>query len=132
MRSPVPMSAMDKAILAERGCAVRQFDGLPGVYFMVIGHEANGPVHRIELGDGSLIRTDTGIRLGSWLSAVGASYGPALDEPFDFYPEDGHAVLVPAGAGSSLFMVFIADSGDRVVWIRLGYRAEVTASEGCS
>lgn len=127
--SPTPMSAMDRSVFANHSCVIRQLARLRGVGLMVIGHDPAGPVRLISIYGGSDIRTDTGIGLGSSLRAVRAAYGPGLDEPFDHYPVGGEAVLVQAGANR--YLAFIGNTQDRVVELRLGFKPEVTYSEGC-
>jgi hypothetical protein len=130
-QSPTPMSATDRYLLAEYRCVIRQFAGLGGVGFMVIGEDPEGQVRRISIVQGSDVRTDTGIRIGSRLDDVRAVYGPGLDEPFDHYPVGGDAILVRAGTGSNLYLAFIGNDRDRVVEFRLGFEPEVLYPEGC-
>ena len=128
-RSPTPMSATDRSVFADHSCVVRQLARLRGVGLMVIGDDPDGQVRRISIAAGSDIRTDAGIGLGSSLDAVRAAYGPGLDEPFDHFPVGGEAVLVRAG--SDVFLAFVGDERDRVVEMRLGFKPEVLAPEGC-
>ena len=96
---------------------------------MVIGENPEGQVRRISILDGSDIRTDQGIGLGSSMDDVRAAYGTGLDERFDHFPVGGDAVLVRAGA--NLYLAFIGDDVDQVVELRLGFKPEVLSSEGC-
>jgi hypothetical protein len=128
-RSPTPMSATDRSVLADHSCVVRQLAGIRGVGLMVIGDDPDGQVRRVSIMAGSDIRTDAGIGVGSSLDAVRAAYGTGLDEQFEHFPVGGDAVLVRAGA--NLYLVFIGDDRDRVVELRLGYKPEVLDPEGC-
>jgi len=127
--SPTPMSATDRSIFADHSCVVRALNRPRGVGFMVIGEDPEGQVRRISILEGSDIRTDRGIGLGSSMDAVRAAYGTGLDEPFDHFPVGGDAVL--ARAGANLYLVFIGDDSDRVVELSLGFKPEVLSSEGC-
>jgi hypothetical protein len=128
-RSPTPMSAADRSILADHSCVIRQLNGVRGVGLMVIGKDPGGKVRRISLATGSYIRTDTGIGLGSSMDKVRAAYGPGLDEPFDHFPVGGDAVLIHVRP--NVYLAFIGDTKDRVVEVRLGFKPEALNPEGC-
>ena len=130
-RSAAPMSAAERSLFDEHRCAIRRLARLPGVGFMVIGDDPAGRVRRISIEQGSDVRTDTGIRLGSSLAEVRTDYGPGLEEPFDHYPVGGDAVLIRSGPGSDLYLAFIGDDRDRVVEVRIGYKPEVLNPDGC-
>jgi hypothetical protein len=59
------------------------------------------------------------------------AYGDGLEIRFDDYPEDGETIVVAGGRPGSLLVV-IGDVRGRVVELRLGFRPEVLASEGCA
>lgn len=125
-----PLDSTDRQVLAEHRCVYRHLSGLPGVALRVTGSAADGPVRVISLTRGSPIRTSAGIGLGDTLDDARRSYGAfLLDLPFDFYPEDGHALTAQAtGEGR---WVFIADRANRLVEIRLGGNPDVYSPEGC-
>jgi hypothetical protein len=125
-----PLSATDQQVRAAHGCVVRRLEGEEGLTLMVIGADAEGPVQVISLSAGSRIRTSAGIGMGDSLDRVRQAYGAFLiDEAFDFWPEDGHALTARAAAGAQ--WVFIADHRNRIVEIRLGLKPAVYYSEGC-
>jgi hypothetical protein len=125
-----PLSATDRQVLAGHGCVVRRLEGEEGLTLMVIGADPEGPVQVIGLSAGSRIRTSAGIGMGDSLDEVRQAYGAFLiDEAFDFWPEDGHALTAQAAGGAR--WVFIADHRNRIVEIRLGLKPPVYYPEGC-
>jgi hypothetical protein len=125
-----PLNATDQQVLAGHGCVVRRLEGEEGLTLMVIGADAEGPVQVIGLSAGSRIRTSAGIGMGDSLDEVRQAYGAFLiDEAFDFWPDDGHALTAQAAGGAR--WVFIADHRNRIVEIRLGLKPGVYYPEGC-
>jgi hypothetical protein len=125
------LDATDRQMLADHRCVIRGLRGVEGLALMVIGADADGPVRVIGLHRGSRIRTSGGIGLGDSLDDVRRAYGGFLvDESFDFWPEDGHALTAQATDGAR--WVFIADNRNQVVEIRLGLNPEVYYPEGCA
>jgi hypothetical protein len=126
-----PLDATNRQTLAEHRCAYRELSGLPGLRLRVTGADAEGPVQVISLSQGSRIETSAGIALGDSLEEVRRAYGAfLLDEKFDFWPADGHALTAQATDGAR--WVFIADNKNQLVEIRLGFTPDVFAPEGCA
>jgi hypothetical protein len=124
------LDATDRQLLADHRCVIRALDGVPGLALMVIGTDADGPVRVIGLTRGSRIMTSAGIGVGDSLDDARRAFDAfLLDHPFDFHPTDGHAFTARAGDGAR--WVFIADSRNRLVEIRLGSDPEVYNPEGC-
>jgi hypothetical protein len=125
-----PLDATDQQILTEQRCAYRELSGMPGLALRVTGADAEGPVQVISLSQRSRIETSAGIALGDSLDEVRRAYSAfLLDEAFDFWPEDGHALTAQATDGAR--WVFIADNKNQLVEIRLGRTPDVYAPEGC-
>jgi hypothetical protein len=129
--SVAPMSAMDRTVFAERRCVVRRLDGVRGLGLMVTDDHPAGPARALLVGTGSTIRTSAGIGVGSRMTRAHTAYGDGLDIRFDHYPEDGETLVVAGGRPGSLLVV-IGDVRGQVVELRLGFRPEVLASEGCA
>jgi hypothetical protein len=124
------LDSTDRQMLTEHGCVYRRLSGVPGLALRVTGADAEGPVQVISLSQASRIETSAGIALGDSLDEVRRAYGAfLLDEAFDFWPEDGHALTGRASDGAR--WVFIADTQDQLVEIRLGHTPDVYAPEGC-
>jgi hypothetical protein len=127
---PSPLTATDRQVLAEHRCVVRSLSGEPGLGLKVIGTDPAGQVQVISLTDGSPIRTSAGVALGdSMVDARRAYRTSVVQEPFDFHPDDGSAFAASAAHGAR--WVFIANHDGRLVEIRLGFRPDVYAPEGC-
>ncbi len=125
-----PLDATDRQILTEHRCVYRELNGTPGLALRVTGADADGPVQVIGLSQSSRIETSAGIGLGDSLDEVRRAYGAfLLDEQFDFWPQDGHALTAQAAGGAR--WVFIADTQNQLVEIRLGLIPDVYAPEGC-
>jgi hypothetical protein len=126
-----PLDATDSQTLVEHRCVYRQLSGVPGLALRVTGADAEGPVQVISLSQGSRIEPSAGISLGDNLDEVRRVYGAhLLDEPFDHWPDDGHALTARATDGAR--WVFIADNHNQLVEIRLGRTPDVYAPEGCA
>lgn len=124
------LSATDRQTLAEYQCVYRTVSGVRGLALRVTGPDAEGPVQVISLTGDSRIRTSTGIALGDSLDKVRRVYeGNLLDQPIDFQPVDGHALVALAADGAR--WVFVADRKDVLVEIRLGSAPDVFDPEGC-
>ena len=122
-RSPTPMSASDRGMFTDYRCVYRQFVGLPGVGFMVIGDDPAGQVRLIAIGPESTVRTTAGIGPGSSLDDIRAAYGPQVERQVE------HSIQVRAGSGR--YFQFTGDDQDQVVTFTLGLKPEVDYYDGC-
>lgn len=125
------LDATDRQLLTDYRCVYRDLNDVPGLALRVTGADADGPVQVISLSQGSRIETSAGIGLGDGLDEVRRAYGAfLLDEQFDFWPADGHALTAQAADGAR--WTFIADAQNQLVEIRLGHPPDVYAPEGCA
>lgn len=111
------------------GCDYYANEGrLPGVYFMVV----DGELARIDVSQGSSIRTVSGIGVGSTKAQVLATYGDYISvEPGEYIGE--YLIYTPKDAEDQDFLlIFETDDRGRVTQMRSGKEGPVRWVEGCA
>lgn len=103
-------------------------EGRPGIAFMII----DGRVARIDVRQGSTIRTTEGAGIGDNEERIRALYAGRVEvEPHKYV--DGHYLIVrPAAPQDSLYRMVFETDGKRVTRYRTGRLPEVRWIEGCS
>ena len=106
---------------------IRRTDGHdPQIFYMV----ENGRITRIDIEDGSDIKTDKGVGIGATEAEVLAAYGPGMQVMPHKYDPHGHYLVMDSADAKSA--ILFETSNGKVTMFRAGVHPSVDYVEGCS